>query len=173
VIRIGAARVAPVVTAAYVTTPRCAPAENAEAAVKAIRAGGLRVSAARRLVLEALYRAAGPVSAEDIAAGLGGALPRSDLASVYRNLETLEQLGLVRHVHLGHGPGRYEPATQARDYLVCEGCHAVAALPHEHLRAVREAIGRATGFEPRFDHFPLAGLCRRCRASAGERRALG
>ena len=118
-------------------------------------------------MLEALYRAEGPVSAEDIAAGLDGALPRSDLASVYRNLETLEQLGLVRHVHLGHGPGRYEPATRARDYLVCEGCHAVAALPHEHLGAIREAISRVTGFEPRFDHFPLAGLCRRCRAGAG------
>ena len=39
-----------------------------------------------------------------------GRLPRCDLASVYRNLETLEDAGLVRHMHLGHGPGLYGPA---------------------------------------------------------------
>ena len=33
--------------------------------------------------------------------------PEVDLASVYRNLEQLEELGVVRHVHLGHGPGLY------------------------------------------------------------------
>ena len=65
---------------------------NAEAAAEAIRASGLRLSAARRLVLEALYRAESPVKAEEIASGLDGNLPRSDLASVYRNLETFEQL---------------------------------------------------------------------------------
>ena len=48
-------------------------------------------------------------SAEELAAGLGGRVPRSDLASVYRNLETLERHGVVRHVHLGHGPGLLRP----------------------------------------------------------------
>ena len=75
---------------------------------------GLRVSAARRLVLEALFAAERPVTAEEIAAGLDGRLPASDLASVYRNLETLEELGLVRHVHLGHGPGLYALAGRQR-----------------------------------------------------------
>ena len=46
------------------------------------------------------------------AGGLGGRLPASDLGSVYRNLEALERAGLVRHVHAGHGAGRYALATQ-------------------------------------------------------------
>ena len=41
------------------------------------------------------------------ALGSGGALPESDITSVYRNLDTLGSLGLVRHFHAGHGPGRY------------------------------------------------------------------
>ena len=41
-------------------------------------------------------------------------LPHCDLGSVYRNLEALEAIGLVRHVHLGHGPGMYALATSAR-----------------------------------------------------------
>ena len=51
------------------------PARTLDAAVGALRAGGLRVSAARRLVLGALYAADGPVSAEGIAGGLEGRLP--------------------------------------------------------------------------------------------------
>ena len=120
------------------------PAHTLDAAVAALRAGGLRVSAARRLVLGALYAADGPVSAEGIAGGLEGRLPASDLASVYRNLETLEQLGLVRHVHFGHGPGLYTLAGAGeREYLSCEHCGAHLAVPPAALerRARRAARG--------------------------------
>jgi Fe2+ or Zn2+ uptake regulation protein len=129
-----------------------------------IRSCGLRLSSARRLVLEALYTAESPVKAEQIASGLDGRLPRSDLASVYRNLDTMEQLGLVRHVHVGHGPGRYEPASQPREYLVCERCETVTSIPADQLDAVRSAIRAATGFEPRFHHFPISGVCPDCSA---------
>jgi Fur family ferric uptake transcriptional regulator len=59
------------------------------------------------------------VTAERIAGGLDGALPPSDTASVDRNLETLEEIGLVRQVHLGHGPGLYELTSDgAREHLL-------------------------------------------------------
>ena len=68
-------------------------ARDLPAAIAALRAAGLRVSAARRVVLEALFAAGGPATAEELASGLDGRLPVSDLASMYRNLETLEDLG--------------------------------------------------------------------------------
>ena len=89
-------------------------AASIPAAIATLRARGLRVSAARRLVIEALFAAEGPVRAEAIAGGLDGRLPDSDLASVYRNLDTLEEIGLVRHFHLGHGPGLYALAGRPR-----------------------------------------------------------
>ena len=137
-------------------------ARNVEAAVEALRARGLRVSAARRLVLEALYGAEGPLSAERIADGLEGRLPRSDLASVYRNLETLEEVGLVRHVHLGHGPGLYALAAPEHEYLVCESCHAVRSVAKEELDGIRAQVREQFGYEARFTHFPLVGLCPDC-----------
>ena len=139
------------------------------AAIEVMRARGLRASAARRLVLEALFAADKPVSAEWIADGVTGRVPRSDLASVYRNLETLEEVGIVRHVHLGHGPGLYALVTGAeREYLVCESCNAVRAVPSSELDGVREGIQQAFGFHARFGHFPIVGLCPDCAAEAGE-----
>ncbi len=69
-----------------------------------MRDSGLRASAASRLVLEALLAADGPMSAEQIAQGIGGRVPSSDIASVYRNLQSFHEIGLVRHVHLGTAP---------------------------------------------------------------------
>jgi Fur family transcriptional regulator, ferric uptake regulator len=148
-------------TLANLSTP--VVVEDVDAAVAALRERGLRVSAARRLVLEALFAADGPVSAERIAEGVGGRVPRSDLASVYRNLETLEELGIVRHVHLGHGPGLYAlVAEAAHGYLVCESCDAIRAIASDELAGVRRCIREAFGFHARFSHFPIVGLCPEC-----------
>jgi Fur family ferric uptake transcriptional regulator len=153
-----------------VTLARLSPpleAEDLDSAVGVLRARGLRVTAARRLVLEVLYAAPGPVSAERIAEGLAGRAPRSDLASVYRNLETLEEIGLVRHVHLGHGPGLYALAgSRPREYLVCESCDAVRTVDPADLDEVRDVVAARFGYLPRFAHFPLVGLCPECAAEA-------
>lgn len=143
------------------------PVENVDAAFETLRRQGLRVSAARRLVLETLAAAEAPLTAEGVAAGVAGRVPSSDLASVYRNLETLEKLGLVRHVHLGHGPGLYALAREdEQEYLVCESCDAVRAVPASELDRAREFIRAQHGFEARFSHFPIVGLCSHCAAGA-------
>jgi Fur family ferric uptake transcriptional regulator len=133
-------------------------------AATALRQRGMRVSTSRRVVLEALFASDRPVSAEEISSGLGG-YPPVDLTSVYRNLETLEEVGLVRHLHLGHGPGLYV-LTSVGDagYLVCDSCGDVSHLPSAGIEQIRRAIRAASGYEPRFTHFPLTGLCPVCRA---------
>jgi Fur family ferric uptake transcriptional regulator len=135
-----------------------------------MRERGLRVSAARRLVLEALLAADGPMSAEQIAQGIGGRVPSSDLASVYRNLQAFEDVGLVRHVHLGHGPGLHALAvTGEPEYLTCERCGDFRAVPPEELDAVRDLVERRFGYRASFAHFPIVGLCCSCAAEIGAR----
>jgi Fur family ferric uptake transcriptional regulator len=143
-----------------VTVPHLTPAveaSTAPAAFAALRANGLRLSSARRLLLQALYAAERPLSADELAGD-------GDVASAYRNLEVLEGLGLVRHVHLGHGPGLYQPAGRPREFALCEGCGAVSALPPAALDRVRAAVLEAVGYTARFAHFPIAGLCTACTA---------
>jgi Fe2+ or Zn2+ uptake regulation protein len=142
---------------------------DVEAVVRAVRACGRRVTAARRDLIETLFAADGPVSAEQIASGLDGARTPVDDASVYANLETLEDLGLVRHVHLGHGPGLWTLADRARrEFLHCERCGAWQAVEPSVLADARAAIRRATGYEAQFTHFPICGRCADCaRAEAG------
>ena len=132
-------------------------------AIEAVRRSGLRLTAARRLVLEALLKARAPISAEEIADGLGGRMTQSDIASVYRNLETLGELGLVRHFHAGHGPGRYVLESFGdREYLACESCGMLESVEPSSLDGVRDKVREVSGFEARFSHFPIVGLCAKC-----------
>lgn len=124
------------------------------------------MSIARRLVLQALFAADGPLSAERIAGGLEGAESELDVASVYRNLEAFERCGIVRHVHLGHGPGLYMLVGGGeREYLFCEGCGRAQAVAPDQLDAVRAAVREGFGYEVRFAHFPIVGLCPDCQSA--------
>ena len=131
---------------------------NLDDAATILRERGLRLSTSRRLVLEALFGADGPVSADYVARR-----SNLDAASVHRNFEALERHGLVRHVHLGHGPGLYALLGGGeREYLYCDRCGAVRALPVKELDPVRKRISERYGYETRFNHFAMVGICAAC-----------
>jgi len=136
-----------------------------EEVLRLLRDAGHRVSAPCRGVLQALFAADGPISAQAIVehgAGPGG--PWMELASVYRNLDRLESLGVVRHVHLGHSPGLYMlVGSGEREFLTCERCGRVQSVEPAELDAVRDLVRERFGYEARFGHFPIVGLCADCR----------
>jgi Fe2+ or Zn2+ uptake regulation protein len=106
---------------------------------------------------------------EEIADDLGGRMTESDVASVYRSLETLCSVGLVRHVHAGHGPGGYVlEGAGDQEYLACESCGALKPVEPSPLDGVRGAVRRLSDFEARFSHFPIVGLCARCASKKTE-----
>ena len=133
-------------------------AKDPAEAIRALRNSGLRLSTARRLIIEALFAANGPVSAPQLAQDLS-----LDESSVYRNLELLERHGLTRHVHLGHGAGLY--ALVGRDdgeYLYCERCGKVTVVTSDELQPVRDLIAQRFQYRTRFTHFAIVGLCDAC-----------
>jgi Fur family transcriptional regulator, ferric uptake regulator len=131
--------------------------------LRLLRDAGHRVSAPCRLVLRELFAAEGPLSAQDIADRAGLPLEKT---SVYRNLERLESLGVIRHVHLGHGPGLYLlVGTGDREFLTCERCGRVTSVDPGELDAVRAQIRERFGYEARFAHFPIVGTCAECASS--------
>ena len=138
--------------------------DDIEEVAAALRADGLRLSMPRRQVLEALFAADALVSADYIAAGTDTGVP-IELTSVYRNLEQLEEHGVVRHLHVGHGPGLYGLVGKSeREYLVCERCGRVDVADAKQLDRVRAAIRKEFGYEARFTHFPIHGFCADCSA---------
>jgi Fur family ferric uptake transcriptional regulator len=148
-------------------SPAAAPA-TLDAAIDAVRAHGLRASAARRLVLAALLAAERPVTADAIARGLDGRVPQSDVASVYRNLDALERVGLVRRLHTGHGSSLYTMSGgDDVGYVACERCGEVRVVDSRAVAQVRATVRATVGFEATFLRFPIVGKCPSCAVAGG------
>lgn len=136
------------------------------ALVDGLRRAGLRVTKARRAVCAVLVEAGGNehLTAADVADRAG----RIDLSTVYRTLDALEEIGLVRHVHLGHGPGAYH-VTPVDDHhhLVCDSCGATVDVPLEDLSESIRAVTGPHGFVADGAHFAIVGRCARCAGPGG------
>jgi Fur family ferric uptake transcriptional regulator len=94
---------------------------------------------------------------------LAEAVPAVDLTTVYRTLELLEELGLVKHTHLGHGAPAYRPAGDDHIHVVCHSCGSVVDAAPDLVDALAGRLREEAGFEVDRSHFTVFGRCRACR----------
>ncbi len=131
-----------------------------------MRDGGGRVTAARRLLLEALFHGPGHRSAEELAGAVQATAPDVHLSTIYRGLEELQRLGVVVHSHLGHGPATYHLAASAHAHFSCERCGATFEAPGSMFVELAAGAMAEHGFEVNPFHFAIPGTCATCRAAA-------
>lgn len=144
------------------------PAVDAiEQTLEAIRARGGRVTEQRRAILHTVFAGGDLLTVDELARRVRDELPDVHIATVYRFLETLEGLGLVTHVHLGHGPSAFHLTSGRSAHVVCDGCGAVAVIAEEMFEAWSDQLRAASGFELTEQHFALSGRCARCSNAAG------
>lgn len=144
-----------------------APSEGTEERyLRALRAGGGRLTASRRAIVAEFLAAGGHVTADELAARVQARHPETAVSTVYRTMDALEQAGLVEHLHLGHGPAVYHLTDHTHLHLVCDGCGEVTDVPAEEVEEVLAAIRARWGFTVDARHFALAGRCSRCAAGS-------
>jgi Fur family transcriptional regulator, ferric uptake regulator len=127
-----------------------------------LREKGLRLTPQRELVLNAV-RELGHATPEDVAAKIHETHPGINLSTVYRNLETLENVGLVQHTHLGHGGATYHAAEELTHlHLVCENCGSVGDAPIDAAANFVNTLSDDYGFKTDVTHFAIYGTCAEC-----------
>src|SRR5262245_15153103 len=134
------------------------------------RERGLPVTVQRRAVLRALAGRRDHPTAEQVHAAAASRLPGMTRATVYRVLDALEGLGVVRRVdHAGTAAG-YEVDTGPRHHLVCESGGRIVDLPEPALDGLSLPAPRAAGFVVKEYSIQFRGQCRACRARERRRR---
>jgi Fe2+ or Zn2+ uptake regulation protein len=139
-----------------------AAVSSVEDVLALVRERGGRVTSARRLVLDAIFKAKGHQTAEEVASVVQKRAPDIHLSTIYRNLEDLQELGIVVHAHLGHGPSTYHLATTAHGHFVCEVCGIVIEAPDDFFANLSQSTRSRFGFEIDPHHFAMLGRCRGC-----------
>lgn len=144
---------------------RSSNVRDVEEILSRLRAAGGRVTATRRATVEALLADPGRhIGAEDIVAHVRARLPEAAESTVYRTLGTLEELGVITHTHLGHGPATFHLAGVAHRHLVCRHCHTIIEIPAYLYEELAEELERLYGFRVSTEHFAITGQCRGCRS---------
>lgn len=128
-----------------------------------LRRLGVRVTPQRLFVLEAMELISGHMTAEEIMQWAARRYPALNLATVYRTLDLLCQVGLVSQTDLGGGATTYELVGDSpHHHLACERCGGVIEMDEALLTSLRDEALRVYGFHANPRHLAIFGVCQGC-----------
>ncbi len=130
-----------------------------------LRQHGLRMTPQRQLILRLLEASSGHVAPEEIYQRVHAELPMVNRSTVYRTLDMLEEVGLVRHTHDGSGATRYHLGQYPHHvHLFCHHCGHLSEVGDLDIGVgLVEALRERYGFAADLSHFAIAGTCAACR----------
>jgi len=140
-----------------------------EHALAALSEHGHRLGGARTAVVEALGRHGGCLDADELVRTLRRDGKRVGVASVYRALALLSELGVLQRVAVVGGPARYELAGPGGDHhhhLLCDDCGATAPFEDEALERAIGQLSRRTAYAVQAHDVTLHGTCPDCQSAA-------
>jgi Fur family ferric uptake transcriptional regulator len=135
--------------------------ESVQLLERRLARGGLRSTAPRRALLDAMLALGDHFTAEELAA----AAPGVGRATVFRTLRLLQDLGSICLVVLDDGTSEYRLAEAGHHHhLVCSSCGRVSDISGCDLTGLLRTISDDTGFEVEAHRLELYGRCAECRA---------
>ncbi len=128
---------------------------------------GLRWTPQRRALLEVLARAEGHVSGAELVEWCREIDPATTPSTVYRTLDVLEAVGLVRHAHGPDGREEFHVLPDAEHgHLYCRSCGGSWSLEEEELRGFVADLRGRRRFEVDLSHVTVVGRCEACQPQA-------
>ena len=146
--------------------------EVVAAALEAVKAAGMRITAPRTAMITALAEARSPLAVEAVRRAAG---KDADLVTAYRNMESLEKIGLVRRHVLESGKNLYELADPRRPgehhhHVVCRVCGKMEPLPGCQAE-VFEKAAKKLGYADLTHVLEVYGICPACAKKAKKKAA--
>ena len=132
-----------------------------------LRARGLRWTPQRRTLVEVLSRTDGHVTGSELIDRCRALDPATIPSTVYRTLDVLEELGLVRHGHGADGREEFHVLPRIEHgHLHCEGCGQTREFYAAEAAALVRALRERHGFEVDLSHVTIVGRCAACAGAA-------
>jgi Fur family ferric uptake transcriptional regulator len=132
-----------------------------------LRASGLRWTPQRRTVIDVLSHTDGHVTGAELIERCRWVDPTTIPSTVYRTLDVLEGLGLVRHSHGANGREEFHVLPSvSHGHLHCRSCGSTWELPADEVMVVVDALRRGRGFAVDLTHLSIGGECAGCAAKA-------
>ena len=127
-----------------------------------LRGSGYRLTPQRELILDAVDTL-GHATPDEVLAEVRKKSSALNVSTVYRTLEVLEQLGLVRHAHLSdRAPTYHSVRDHEHFHLVCRNCHKVISVDPDVLEPTLTRLREEFAFVADIGHLTVFGRCTDC-----------
>ena len=127
-----------------------------------LRSRGYRLTPQRELVLGAVERL-GHATPDQVLTAVREESQAVNVSTVYRTLELLEELGLVRHAHItDRAPTYHSTTTPEHVHLVCRGCREVIDVDPTVVEPLAGTLRDRFSFSTDVGHLTIFGTCRSC-----------
>jgi Fe2+ or Zn2+ uptake regulation protein len=126
-----------------------------------LRSRGLRVTAQRVVIHDALRSAGRHLTADQVRDAVQERLPGVSLPTVYATLELLEELGLVRRVHTPTAL-LFDPRGEEHAHALCRRCGRVVDIDVAPTPAEAVGAAAAAGWAQPAAETLVVGLCPEC-----------
>ena len=138
--------------------------ELVKQAQQALRRSGMRLTPQRRTILEVLDASGSHLDAEALYYQAKARDPNISLATVYRTLAALKQIGLVQQRHLTPDDqrGYYEMASQQHYHFTCLRCGRVIEFDTPLIAQIQQELAEEMGVEVLQARLYLQGYCAVC-----------
>ncbi|MBZ5734880.1 transcriptional repressor [Nocardioides sp. TRM66260-LWL] len=124
-----------------------------------LRDSGLRLTPQRELILDAVQHL-GHATPDEVLAHVRTTSSAVNLSTVYRTLEVLEDVGLIRHAHLADRAPTYHAVTDHEHFhLVCRNCGRTISVDTHVARGFAARLRELHGFEADLPHLTVFGTC--------------
>jgi Fur family ferric uptake transcriptional regulator len=122
----------------------------------------LRNTKQRRVILEELRKISSHPTASELFTLVKRRLPKISLATVYRNLEQLGGMDLVKKLETGGREVRYDGDVEPHHHLRCSECGRVKDLPLKAGGGIRKPPARAGTWKITGTRLEFVGICPTC-----------
>ena len=138
--------------------------EELSALTGRLRRDSRKITGPRSAILEILRHHPHPLTSKEIHA----ALPKGecDLTTIYRAMQLLEKLGMVKRFNFGDGAARFkllaEGDNRHHHHLICTQCAGVVEIAECFPEEIEREIARQNGFRAVTHHLEFFGVCPDC-----------
>jgi len=131
-----------------------------------LRRRGLRWTPQRRTLVDVLAQTDGHVTGAELVERCRAIDPTTTPSTVYRTLDVLEAVGLIRHGHGADGREEFHVLPGGEHgHLHCSSCGQTWEIGAAETKSFTSALRRTRGFQADLSHVTLVGLCASCAAA--------
>ncbi|MFZ5450367.1 MAG: Fur family transcriptional regulator [Thermodesulfobacteriota bacterium] len=139
------------------------PRERLQQLTRVLRDKGHRLTPQRLAMLKVIASSEGHPSAEQIYERIKADFPTTSLATVYKTLNVLKDMGQVLELSLAHVGCRYDGnKPYPHPHIICTGCGQILDPEFAPMTEITQEMARQTGYQITHHQLNFFGLCPRC-----------